>query len=302
MSTPVIDQQKYGVSFSIKQCRNFGLEPRDTLEWLLAKGWRRFRLMSYWNEHEKERGNYDFSELDWQIKMIETAGGSATLCLGVKQPRWPEYHWPTWALTLPDPQKSDALLAYLEATLEWYKNADCIVGYQLENEALLRGFGKGIDINLKRLRREYNLVSRLTDKPIYMSTSNGWGIPLRRPRPRGGVGFSIYTSLFARGAYRQTVQRPWLHRMRRFIIEKFMRRPVFIHELQLEPWGNKAIWQMSSDDQAQSMSLQRIRFNIDFAQSVGAYPIDLWGGEWWYWRWRQGDQEIWSEVHAALHD
>ena len=93
----MIDPRAYGVSFSVKQCRNFGLDPKETLAWLLKQGWRRFRLMSYWNEHEKSQGIYDFTELDWQMKMIENAGGTVTLCLGVKQPRWPEYHWPAQA-------------------------------------------------------------------------------------------------------------------------------------------------------------------------------------------------------------
>jgi hypothetical protein len=33
-------------------------------------GVRRFRLMSYWDEHEKTPGDYDFKELDAQIAMI----------------------------------------------------------------------------------------------------------------------------------------------------------------------------------------------------------------------------------------
>ncbi|QQS18204.1 hypothetical protein IPL68_06255 [Candidatus Saccharibacteria bacterium] len=50
------------------------------------------------------------------------------------------------------------------------------------------------------------------------------------------------------------------------------------------------------------MSPARIRFNIDFAQRVGAYPIDLWGAEWWYWRYKNGDKTIWQTVKAALED
>ncbi len=297
----MINPQKYGVSFSLKQCRNFGLDPKETLAWLIKKGWRRFRLMSYWNEHEKVQGSYDFSELDWQMKMIENAGGEVTLCLGVKQPRWPEYHWPTWAYLLAEPQKTHALLAYLTAVVEWYKDVPFVTSYQLENEALLRGFGTQIDISRKRLRAEYTLLSRIdSERPIFMSTSNGWGIPLRRPHPRGGVGFSIYTMMYERGRYRPTIQKPWLHRLRRFLIEKIIRKNVFIHELQVEPWGSKNIWEMSTEEQAISMSPERIRFNIDFAQRVGALPVDLWGAEWWYWRSKNGDPSTYKAVEDAL--
>jgi hypothetical protein len=256
--------------------------------------------MSYWDEHETTRGQYDFSELDWQIQRIEKAGGQVSLCLGVKQPRWPEYHWPSWAYTLSEPDKTRTLLDYLTAVVRWYDKADCITSYQLENEALLKGFGRSIEINRKRLRAEYQLVSSLdTSRPIYMSTSNGWGVPLRRPLP-WGLGFSIYTQMFQRGKYRTTVQRPWLHRARAAYIRWVLRRPVFIHELQVEPWGPKAIWEMSITEQDRSMSPARIRFNIDFAQSCRALPIDLWGAEWWYWRWLQGDKTIYQTVAEAI--
>ncbi len=121
-TSTVIDPDKFGVSFSIKQCRGFGVDPRRCLDWLLRQGWRRFRLMSYWNEHEKEQGTYDFSELDWQIAKVAKKGGVISLCLGVKQPRWPEYHWPEWALKLSDEEKSAALFAFVEAVVERYKD------------------------------------------------------------------------------------------------------------------------------------------------------------------------------------
>ncbi len=79
---------KFGVSFSLKQSRGFGTDPKDTLSFLIKEmGLKRFRLMSYWDEHEKAPGNYDFKELDWQFKMIESAGGAITLCIGARQPR-----------------------------------------------------------------------------------------------------------------------------------------------------------------------------------------------------------------------
>ena len=51
--TAEIDPYKYGVSFSAKVCAGYKLDPSETLEWLIKSGFRRFRIMSYWNEHEK---------------------------------------------------------------------------------------------------------------------------------------------------------------------------------------------------------------------------------------------------------
>lgn len=299
-----IDPENYGVSFSIKQCRGFGVDPRDCLRWLIRRGWRRFRLMSYWNEHEKEQGEYNFTELDWQIRMIEKAGGKVTLCLGVKQPRWPEYHWPNWAHKISGEARAAALLEYIDVTVKHVRKHACIVSYQLENEALLSNFGEFIDIDNDRLKREYRHIRLLDpEQPIAMSTSNGWGIPFIGPIP-DVVGFSVYTVMHKNGRYNQTIQRPWLHCLRKNLIRLIWRRPVFIHELQCEPWGPEAIWKMSQAEQAKSMSLERIRRNIAWAQKIAAYPIDFWGGEWWYWRYKQGseaDKAIWKTVAKSVH-
>lgn len=297
----MISAAKYGVSFSLKQCRNFAIDPHKCLNWLIAKGWRRFRLMSYWNEHEKEQGNYDFTELDWQLQRIARAKGVITLSLGVKQPRWPEYHWPAWALSLSPEERTAALLAYIEKVVQHVKNRPEIISYQLENEALLQGFGRNIDINRRRLRDEFDLVRSLDPtRLIIMSTSNGWGIPLSRPIP-DVIGFSLYTIMHKNGRYTETIQRPWLHRLRRRLIRLTTRRPVFIHELQCEPWGPTAIWKMSAEEQDKSMSTQLIRSNIAAAQAIHAYPIDLWGAEWWYWRAvKHDDRSVWNALQKEF--
>lgn len=154
------------------------------------------------------------------------------------------------------------------------------------------GFGEKIEISRTRLQREYRLLKQLDyARPIIMSTSNGWGVPVRAPRP-DVVGFSYYLRVYKRGKYRNTIQSPWLHALRRLFIWK----PVFIHELQLEPWGPKAIWEMDLTEQTKSMNLEQITYNIREAKRTGLYPIDLWGAEWWYWRKEQGDDSVWLTV------
>jgi hypothetical protein len=48
------------------------------------------------------------------------------------------------------------------------------------------------------------------------------------------------------------------------------------------------------------MSIQQIQTNLQAAKRIGAYPIDLWGGEWWYWRHLQDDDTIWQAVSEAV--
>ena len=292
---------KFGVSFSLKQCRNFKLEPQATLQWLIHDaGFRRFRLMSYWNEHEKQPGHYDFSELDWQIAMVSQAGGEISLCLGARQPRWPENHWPDWAWQAEKTVRDQALLPFIEQVVKRYAANSQITSYQLENEALLINFGERAEVDRQRLQAEYTLVKQLDpQRPIVMTTSSSWGIPLRQPIP-DVVGFSFYHTLYRNGGYHQSLMLPWVHRLRKQLIKLLHNRPVFIHELQLEPWGPQNIWDMTTEEQAKSMSPSQIADNVRLAQAIKASPIDLWGGEWWYWRHLQGDDSIWEAVAQAV--
>lgn len=301
---PQIDPDQFGVSFSLKQCRNLDIDPIKTLHWLIHDaGFQRFRLMSYWNEHEETSGAYDFSALDAQIAMVEKSGGVITLCLGVRQPRWPENHWPEWAWVMDANDRTEALLRYISAVVERYKDRKCIVSWQLENEALLKNFGKRSDVNRQRLRAEYQLVKQLDpSRSIIMTTSTSWGIPLRAPIPKI-VGFSYYHTLFNKGAYRKSTIFPWYHRFRKGLIRVLHNRSVFIHELQLEPWGPANIWEMSPAEQDRSMSTEHIAKNIRLGRAIHAAPIDLWGGEWWYWRLKhEHDPSIWRAVSSAIHD
>ena len=298
----MVSPTRVGVSFSIKQCRAFQISPVETLNWLLHDtGFRRFRLMSYWNEHETQPGQYDFSALDMQINLIAQAGGQVTLCLGARQPRWPENHWPDWAWDLPKKERTKVLLRYVQAVVERYKHQAVIISWQLENEALLKDFGRRAEVDRKRLRSEYKLVKTLNPtRPIIMSTSNGWGVPLRKPIP-DIVGFSYYVVMFRKGKYRKTIHRPWLYKLRRSFIRFWWGKPVSIHELQCEPWGPDAIWKMSLEEQAKSMNPKQIAKIIKDAKSIGAYPIDLWGAEWWYWRLkRHDDPTIWDAVRGSI--
>ncbi len=301
-STEAIDPAHFGVSFSIKQCRSFDLNPQQTMQWLITDmGFRRFRLMSYWDEHERYQGEYDFSALDQQLDLAEEYGCHVTLSLGARQPRWPENHWPEWAWKFSNTARTEALLSYLEIVVNRYKNRTCIVSYQLENEALLKNFGERPEVDRRRLRTEYSLVKRLDPKtPVIMTTSTSWGVPLRRPIP-DQVGFSYYRILYGQGGYHHALHFPALNWVRKSTIRVLHGRRSFIHELQLEPWGPHAIWEMPTPEQNKSMSPAHIRKNVALARRTKLYPVDLWGGEWWYWRFKKHkDPSIYQTVKDAI--
>jgi hypothetical protein len=297
-----VNMPQFGVSFSVKQCRAFQLQQKPVLQALLQDlGVRRFRLMSYWNECQPTPDTYNFAHLDEQIGVISQARGVIILCLGARQPRWPESHWPLWALDLPQAERYQALYAFIQAVVDRYKDNVAIISYQLENEALNRGFGQNGDFNRQRLRREFQLVRQLdTSRPIIMSTSNTWGIPLRAPRP-DLFGFTLYKTMYQKGAYHSSYLPNWWYVVRAKLINLLTSRGSFIHELQAEPWGPKAIWEMTIAEQNQSMSVQQLQANLAAGKSTNLYPLDLWGAEWWYWRKTHlNDSSLWHVVKNQI--
>ena len=294
----------FGASFSLKYCIEMKIDARSCFEAAIGDlGVKRLRLMSYWDLHEPVQGHYYFHELDWQVEQAERSGTQVSLCLGLRQPRWPESHWPAWAKELPREGWQTALLLYITEVVTRYKDYSCIASYQLENEALLKSFGLDGDFDRKRLRDEFKLIKQLdSTRPIIMSTSDAWGIPLRAPRA-DLCGFSIYRYLYdgKKHDYIQSTRTPRFYRVRAKLIRALCNRDVYIHELQAEPWGPIATIDMPVTEQYLSMNLNRIKEAIAYARSTALLPADLWGLEWWYWlKTTQGKPEIWRYLRSVF--
>jgi hypothetical protein len=292
----------FGFSFSLKYAAEVGIDWRECLsEALDGLGVRRFRLMSYWTMIEAERGNYDFADLDEQIQMISDRGGEVTLCLGLKQPRWPEVHQPEWAKELEtiDPAEwRNMLYGFISAVIDRYESNPTVTSWQLENEALIK-FGLPTDRSRKRLRDELKLVKSKTKKPVIMSLSDSWGLPWRHPLP-DVYAMSLYRTIYGKGRYNYDPRPPLFYKIRATVIQILTGRKVFIHELQCEPWGPTGTEQLSITEQDKSMNAKKIAENIAFAQKTGMRPIDLWGLEWWYARKKSGDPNLMDTVREML--
>ena len=280
----IINTQDLGVSFSVKNCREYGINWEDALRYTLQMGFKRFRLMSYWDLHEPSRGNYDFDLLHAQHKIILESGGRVTQCLGIRQPRWPECHIPDWAKELPKDQATKAYLEFQKRAVLELKNYDHIESWQLENEFWLKSFGEHFDFSRTRLNQEFMQIRALDpNRPIIMSLANTFSLPVGRPKP-DIYATSMYRNLYDNGAYRKTYFSPLYYKMRRLLIRMILRRDLIIHELQAEPWGPKSNWEMSSAEQFITMNVPEIKTALEFARQSGIPYIDMWGAEWWYWR------------------
>ncbi len=295
--------ERVGTSFSVKYARELGINWQDAYLALLDDiGIKYLRLMSYWDEYEKTNDQFNFADLDWQMNEAAKRGVKVSLAVGLRQPRWPECHFPDWARKMTPDQWQPELMQYIETVVKRYRNHPALSSYQLENEALNQWFGECFvhqrDELKRRLTDEVNLIKRL-DKahPVYMSLSDQHGLPLGEPTP-DRYGYSVYRIVYNSQIVKGYFIYPtpiWYHRMRGWLIKTIKHRgDIFIHELQLEPWGPGATTQLPIPEQDRSMSVKQMYKNVDFARQIGYKEVYLWGSEWWYWRKNiLGDDDPW---------
>ena len=201
---------KLGVSFIPDYAESLGVNPKSTMDALLHIGVKQFRLVSYWTDGEPTEGHYDFSQLDWEFQKAEAAHAKIILTLGLRQPRWPECHMPSWAANEPESQWEPQLENYMQAVVERYKNSPSLESYQVENEYFLQGFGTCTNDDRSRLISEYNLVKRLdpTHPIIVTRSDNAIGIPVGQPQP-SEFSISIYRRVWDAGVTHRYLEYPF---------------------------------------------------------------------------------------------
>lgn len=302
----------FGTTFIASYAEYLDLSPKETLNAMLNElGVKRIRLVSYWNEIEPHVGRYDFSNLDWQFDMIEKAGGTVTLSIGLRQPRWPECHLPEWAEGLPKRLWEPRLKMFMAEVVERYRDRDVLESYQLENEYLLEVFGECPDFSRQRLIDEHKLVKALdSTRPVLISRSNNavpsW--PVGKPRADMN-GAAIYKRVWDRTLTKRYFEYPlpaWYYAFLAGGAELTTGVNTFVHELQTEPWvpdGMGGIKEISIEEQNKSFGPRHVESRIQYAVNTGMRTIDLWGVEWWYWRKVvKDDPSIWNTAKEVIQE
>ncbi len=279
-----------GVSFIPDYAESLGVNPQANMDALLHIGVKQFRLVSYWSDGEPTMGHYDFSQLDWEFQKAEAAHAKIILTLGLRQPRWPECHMPTWASQEPESQWEPQLENYMQAVVERYKNSPSLESYQVENEYFLQGFGTCTNFDRNRLISEYNLVKRLDpNHPIIVTRSdNAIGIPVGQPQP-SEFSISIYRRVWDAGVTHRYLEYPfpaWYYAFLAGWQKLADHKDMMIGELQAEAWApnGKTIPQISLAEQNKSINAARLQGVFNYGKATGMRSIDMWGAEYWYYR------------------
>jgi hypothetical protein len=300
-----------GTTFVPDYADSFGLDQHETLNAIFSDlKVRHIRLVSYWKDIETSPGVYDFSKLDWQFDMANKYGAKVSLAMGMRQPRWPECHEPSWIHvdTNHKDQWQPQLNAYMKAVLDHYKNNPALESYQLENEFFMDIFGECKDFDRGRLVAEFNMIKHEDPKhPVLISRSNNWvGIPLGAPTP-DRFSVSVYKRVWDATLTKRYFEYPqpaWTYATLAGAEEIVSGRDMVIHELQAEPWPPRGqeIKDTTIDEQFKSMNPERLRDRIEFGKATGMRSLDLWGAEWWYWlKVKDGDPSVWNVVKDAIN-
>lgn len=286
-----------GVTFSQKQAEDLGLDWRQTYSAILDElQVKNLRLVAYWDLVEPQKNIFDFNSLDWQMDEAEERGAKVILVVGSRVPRWPECHAPNWTFNLPENEKEEALLNYLQAVVVRYQNSPALEIWQVENEHFLKIFGECPGRNKPLLTKELELVKKLDPAHPTMVTDSGelatW---LRTRNLADYLGTSVYRVVYTGIGYvnyRNIIPAAY-YRLKALVIRKPVDK-IIVSEFQAEPWTTQDLVATPLNEQQKTMDYARFDENIIFSRELGFKEVYWWGVEWWYWKKLQGDSYFWE--------
>lgn len=314
-----------GTTFSQLQCAYLDLDYRTAFRQIGQLGLDCIRLCGYWNELEPTSGQFDFTVLDWLLEEADRQKIAVVLAIGMKTPRWPEFHFPDWLADRYDvgkgeqpidqrsPAVADYALRLIDAVVTHTKQVAAVRYWQIENEPFTHlEIAGGRFLSPDFVRQEVQLVRQIarTDQPILLTGSIM--LPFANDQRDEAafqtcletadvVGLNVYSKvpIGQTRFYVEPQPQFWqtLHRWQLQLQQN--QKAAWIAEAQAEPWepnqlvATRGIHHPSSSPaQAIALIQQLVELNYE--------TILLWGCEYWYWHWQQGRDDWWKAMQTLI--
>lgn len=300
----------YGVTFSKFRADELQLDWKQAYDALIYDlGVRRLRLVAHWQMVEPVEGQYNFEELDYQMRRAEEAGASVILGVGRRLPSWPECHEPDWVQKYSFEEQKEHIRDLLTEVVTRYKDSPALDAWQVENEPFIIGFAIGncgkLDIGF--LDEEIALVKELDPAhPVLLTGSGELGLWNNTWVRGDAFGTTVYRRVWNRdlNSFIDYPSSPAFFRAKRAFTElttgKWGKRAI-IAELAAEPWVIKPVIETPLEEQFKRMDLPFFEATLRFAARTSFEEQYLWGAEWWYYlKVVHGDDSFWERARQLF--
>jgi len=300
------EKVKIGTTFSLRYAQDIGLDWRQAyLDMLYDLQIKHIRLPVYWDRVEKSEGQYDFSDIDWQLEQARNQGAEITLAFGQKVPRWPECFIPDW-IGSNDEKRKERLLSFEKIVMERYKDGHPeIIRWQVENEPFL-DFGVCPPIDSKLVDSEVAQARSIdTSKPIVMTDGGEATLWIQAASRADIFGSTMYREVISpRFGHWKYPMGPNFFKAKRLLIRLFAQQEnAIVIELQGEPWIRGWTTSAPLDIQLASMNAEKLADNVSFAKKTGMKEVYIWGVEWWYWlKVNQNNSTLWDQAKNIVRE
>ncbi|OLP17169.1 hypothetical protein BST81_17620 [Leptolyngbya sp. 'hensonii'] len=315
--------RRLGTTFSPLQCYYLGIDYQQAFSAICSLGWDVIRLCGYWFEIEPVADRYNFTVLDWLLEESQRYPVDIVLTVGMKAPRWPEYHFPDWVKQAAktdqtsrpldhDRTIADRTLNFTTTLLQHARQRPNLKYWQVENEPAIRQpITSGRWLSPEFVRQETDLVRSLSlpGQKILLTTAIGMPFALSPADDRAfrqsleqadAVGINVYTKIgLGLGLYLQPSPLYWYRLQTWQQAMAQQGREAWIAEAQAEPWERKKLVAIDRSNYP-SASPHRTQKLVSKLAHMGYETVMLWGCEYWYWQWLRGHQAWWNGVRNLL--
>jgi len=254
------------------------------------------KLGTNWDLLEPERGKFNWTDLDWQVKEAEKSGASLIVVVGMKTPRWPECHIPEWVKNLSRDEIGKEVVNLVSGIVGRYKSSPAVKIWQVENEPFFR-FGECPSYSADFVKDEVRAVKSADKSRQVLITESGEFSTWTSAAKLGDiVGTTLYRKVWFSPLkfYFNYPFPPSFYYWKAWLIKKIFGKEVIDTELQAEPWTNLGFQKTPLEEQYRTFDLQQFRDNVEFARETALPQAYLWGAEWWWWMKNQGHPEYWD--------